>query len=281
MPISLPQTRVSIPIILSINLLAIFSFAPLFADTIFLKNKSQIDGYIESETKDAVEINLGFGTTTFQRDEIDHIVKSDTKETTAIWQEWGDRKKEIEKRKPEEEKKWRERQAELEKIRNEEKKLKKDQEEYGPKTIHITAKDGQILVNTLLNDEARATLILDSGAGTVVLTRGIADKLGVNVDALKKRKTQVADGRWVDMGFTVLKSVRVQNIGQNDKTAGVEAKNIDVCIVLEDFSDKGRAEDGLLGMAFLKNFKFNADYKNGTVTFEPLKEETAAEGTSK
>ncbi len=254
----------------------------LFADTIFLKNKSHMEGVIESENKDAVKIDLGFGTTTFQRNEIDHIVKSDPKETEAIWQKWGVEQKAIQERKPEEEKKWRERQSELERLRIQQENIKKEQDEYGPKTIQAKAKDGQMLMNVLLNAKIRATLVLDSGAAVVVLTRRIAEQLGIDVEKLKKSRTQLADGRWVDMGLTKLQTVKVQNTEltgpESDKKPGIEAKEIDACVILDespDKNDKSKINDGLLGMAFLKNFKFNADYKNGAVTFERLKDEKA------
>ena len=102
----------------------IFPINALFADTIFLKNKSRVDGMIESENNETVEIHLGYGTTTFYRSEIDHIVRSDAKEAERIWQGWGEEQKAIERRKPEEEKKWLARQAELERLRREAENLK-------------------------------------------------------------------------------------------------------------------------------------------------------------
>ena len=249
----------------------------LFADTLYLKNGRHVDGIIEREDKEGIELNLGFGTTTFHRSEIDRVVKSDTTEKEAIWQEWGASEKELEKRKPEEERKWRERQAEIERIRLETENLKKEQDEYGMKVIKVTAKEGQILVNALLNGEVRANLVLDSGAAVVVLTRHMADKLGIEVEGLKKSRMQVADGRWVDIGLTMLQSVKVQNVEQADpqsaKIPGVEIANVEAAVILDESLDKSKLEDGLLGMAFLKNFKFNADYKNGVVTFERMKNE--------
>ena len=270
-----------ITVILMVFFLQFYFQNALFADTIILKNKSRVNGVIESENKDMVEINLGFGTTTFQRSEIDEVLRSDAKETEAIWQKWGAQQKIIEARKPEEEKKWKERQLEAEKLRLENQNLKKERDEYGPKMISAKAKDGQMLMNVLLNDKVRVSLILDSGAGAMVLTRRVADQLGIDADKLAKNRIQVADGRWVDMGFTKIPNVKVQNIeftgSENNKKPGVEAKEVDTCIILEGSTGKDKFSDGLLGMAYLQNFKFKADYKNATVTFERLKDENKHE----
>ena len=252
-----------------------FQIAPVFADTVYLKNGSHVEGVIEHENKEGVALNLGFGTTTFRRDEIDRIVKSDAVGTQAIWQKWGTEQKEIEKRKPEEEKKWRERQAELERIRLEEEQSTKDKDEYGSKDIQVTTKDGSMIANVLLNGKVRAALVLDSGAGTVVLSRRLAEQLGMDVEKLKKINTRVADGRTAQVGFTMLESVKVQNTeftdADSDRKPGVEVKNVETCVIL-DAAENGKIQDGLLGMSFLKNFKFNADYKNQKVTFERLKD---------
>jgi predicted aspartyl protease len=248
----------------------------LFADTIYLKNGSRMEGVIEREDKNGVELNLGFGTTTFSRGEIDHIVRSNSQETEAIWQEWGADQKEIEKRKPEEEKKWRERQAELERLHLEEQKAKKDKDEFGPKDIQVITKNHSMLVNVLLNGKVRVTLVLDSGAAHVALRRQIAGKLGFDVEKLKKINIKVADGRTIQTASAMLDAVKIQNApdadGDSDKKPGVEAKNVEASFLLEEIDTKGDYTDGLLGMSFLKNFKFNADYKNSKVTFERLKD---------
>ena len=258
---------------------AVFLFVPslVVADTLYLKNGSHVEGIIEREDKDGVELNLGFGTTTFHRSEIDRVVRSDTKEKEAIWQEWGAKEKEIEKRKPEEERKWRERQLELDRVHREEEQAKKEKDEFGAKDIQVITKDQSMLVNVLLNGNIRATLVLDSGAATVMLSRRVAEKLGIDVDQLKKVNTQVADGRMVQAGSTTLERVKVQNAGfadaANDDPSGIESKNVDVSFLLGESNEKESKIDGLLGMSFLKHYKFNADYKNSQVTFERLKEE--------
>jgi len=257
--------------------LFIFSTKLLFADVIYLKNGSHMEGVIEYEDKEDVQLNLGFGSMTFHRSEIDHVVKSDANQTQEIWRRWGAEQKEIEKRKPEEERRWQERQTELERVRHEAEKLEKEKDEFGPKDIQVTTKEGSIFMNVLLNGKIRATLVLDSGAGTVMLTRQVADKLGIDVEKLKKVNTRVADGRTVQAGSTVLESIKVQDAGFTDagseKNAGVESKNVEASFLLEEIDVKDNTFDGLLGMSFLKNFKFNADYKNNKVTFVRLKEE--------
>ncbi|OIO37110.1 MAG: hypothetical protein AUJ72_05170 [Candidatus Omnitrophica bacterium CG1_02_46_14] len=248
---------------------------PLFADTIHLKNGSKVEGIIEHEYKEGVELNLGYGTTTFNRSEIDHIEKSDTAQKEALWQSWSAEEKEIERRKPEEEKKWHERQKELERMRLEEENLRKSRGTLAPKDISVFIKNQTMLTNVLLNGSVRVNLILDSGAANVLLTRSTAEKLGLEIDKLKIINTQVADGRRVQAAMTTLDSVLVQNAGVQDndteKNPGIEARRVDACVILDEI-ESGKVENGLLGVSFLKNFKFQADFTNRKVIFERLKE---------
>jgi len=226
-----------------------------------------------------VEINLGFGTMTFHPSEIDRVVKSDAKETDALWQDWGTRQKEIDRRKPAEEKKWRARQAELERIHAAEVKAQTEKDVYGPKDIRVSAQDGAMWVNVLLNDKIRATLVLDSGASNVLLSKRIAEKLEIDLDKLKKTDVRVADGRTVSTFVTTLESVQVQDKDATDSDkenpTGVMVKDVPVSFNAEPGDNKDNRVDGLLGMSFLRHFKFNTDFKNSQVTFERLKEEKA------
>ncbi len=238
-----------------------------------------MDGVINREDKDGVELDLGYGTTTFSRSEIDHIERSDAEGTQKIWQTWGEEQKDIQNRIPEEQQKWSRRQQEIERLRKEQEQAKRDKDEYSPKELQVVSKNGSMLVKVLINEKTAATLVFDSGANDVVLTRRVAQMLGVDPDNLPKQTVQVADGRMVSQGSMVLESVKLINAGPEPdagKASVIEVKNVKAGVVLDE-QQKGGLEDGLLGMSFLKNFKFNADYKSSKITFEKLKDVNASE----
>ena len=272
-------------ILLPIFLLPVISLFPQnsFADKIYLKNGSSFEGIVENETKDGVDIHLGYGTMTFSRGEIKRIEKSKPEEMEKLWEKWGQEQKDVERRKPEEERKRKERETEAERLRLEQEKLKKEKDEFAPKEITVYTRNGSIYVNVLLNGSVRANLVLDSGAVIVTLSKRLAGELGIDLTKLEKSAGRVADGRTIEEARGTLQSIKVQNYelkaAGDNKKPGVEAPNVDVGFILDEtpviVHEGGDVqtvqEDGLLGMSFLKNFKFNADYANKKIAFEKLK----------
>ncbi|MFH1245991.1 MAG: retropepsin-like aspartic protease [Candidatus Omnitrophota bacterium] len=109
----------------------------------------------------------------------------------------------------------------------------------------------RIVVDVLINKTVKASLLLDTGATNVYLSHPIAQKLGLtSIKDKQITQAQFADGSKRDVQYVVLESVVVE---------GVEAKDVAAVVFLDDSaSDIGT--DGLLGMSFLKNFKFEVDY---------------------
>jgi predicted aspartyl protease len=257
-------------------------FSPAWADTLVLKDGRSIDGIVEREDAESVDLHLGFGTMTFKKDEIAEIKRSGMDEHQKIWDEWNREKEDLKKRLPEEERLRKEREAREDKIREEWAKQAREKE-FGPKEIAVHADRGSIYVNVLLNGSVRANLVLDSGASIVMLSKRLAGELGMDLAKMEKGTAKVADGRTVENALGVLESVRVQKYVVKDtsegQTAGVEAKHVEAAFLLDETpipireGDKlAVAEDGLLGMSFLKRFKFNIDYNNKKLTLERLKE---------
>jgi clan AA aspartic protease (TIGR02281 family) len=215
----------------------IFVVTPLQADTIYLKNGRTIEGFITEEKPESILVDVGFGKVGLKRSEIESVSRSDENDAGKLRDKWIRQKAASEERAKEE-------------------KLK---EELAPKHATLTDDRGQLLVEALLNQKVKATLILDTGASLVVIKENIAKQLGLAVEDLKQDlKIKLADGRDSTAKHAVLTSVSVQ---------GVEAQNVDAAILAEDVQDPA-LKDGLLGMAYLKNFSFKIDQRNKKLTLE-------------
>jgi clan AA aspartic protease (TIGR02281 family) len=230
------------------------SSSNLQADTIYLKNGRTMEGFIRDENAEPILIDVGFGIIGLKRSEIESFSRSGEKDAQRLRDRWSRQRKESEDRNKEEKLK---EQVALKNKREADDARKK--QELNSKQVNISDESGHIIVTAFLNNKVNATFILDTGASLVVIKDNIARQLGINVSALKREvKLKVADGRESTAKYTVLSSVNVQ---------GVEALNVDAAILSSDVQDPG-LKDGLLGMAFLKNFNFKIDQRNQSLTLE-------------
>ncbi len=222
------------------------SFFPGFipqamADTIYLKNKHSVEGFVVSENERYVEFLVRIGTIKFERDEINRIYKSTASESEELRQRWGQEQVESE------------RLMLIEDLRR---------KEEPPKIEFSVGPDG-IIVEAVINKKINAKLIFDTGASLVVLTHGFAKKAGIKINKSGKRmKLIVADGKQIDAQFVILESLKVQDI---------EVFDVDAAIILDDSLDSKFAKDGMLGMSFLKRFNFKMDNKHNRLILEKLK----------
>ena len=116
-----------------------------------------------------------------------------------------------------------------------------------------------LLVDAVLNDKVIASLMVDTGASLTVISKNIADRLGINQKSvLGEIDAVVADGRVVKAKAILLDSIAVGK-------ARVERS---IVAVLPTSESK---MDGLLGMSFLKNFVVQVDAKNDLLILERLK----------
>lgn len=223
------------------TLLILFSCAsPLFADTLYLKNGRNIEGLIKGEDADNIDLEVSFGTVKFSKTQIERIERSSDVEAAAIKQRWAVKKAEAQ-----------ERAREIEEIK-----------EHEPKQVSMDKTSGHVIVEALLNNKVKASLILDTGSSFIVLSSNIAKQLEIDVNdkATKDVQLVLADGRKVEAKYVILDSVRVQES---------EIEKIGVAILPEKESD-AVSKDGLLGMSFLKNFNFKIDQKNSKLILEKL-----------
>ena len=227
-------------------IISIFTLASLktlaFADTVYLKNGRTIEGLVKKENNDKLELDVGFGTVTFRRDEIIRVVKSTPQDVPRIKQKWQNQKNEADKRELT-------RQLDIE----------KDKESQ---RIELVQNQGAIFVDALINNKAHATLVLDTGASITAITEKVAAKLGIKMSSVKETlQVQLADGRKVEAKVIVLENIKIKN---------VETYNVAAAIIPNTVGDAG-FKDGLLGMSFLKNFNFTVDQKNNKLILEKIR----------
>jgi len=215
-----------------------FLMVTVEADVIHLKNGRIIEGLIEKEKNDEVVLNVGFGTVKFHKDAIEKIEKSSPEEAKLFRENWQTQRKLEEKR-------W----QEIEKERTEAKKRK----EFKPKDVPFSQDLGHIIVDALLNEKVKASLLLDTGASTMLLSNEIAKRLKIKTDKTAKDNVmvQLANGEKIEAKYVVLDSVKIED---------VEAKNVGAVVLSETI--EMQAHDGLLGMSFLNNFNFEIDTTN-------------------
>ena len=213
----------------------IFSSQNAAADTVYLKNGRSLKGFITNEDNEGVELDVGKGQVRFKRVEIEKIYKSTPEESEAIHKQW-DKSDTIYKE-------------------------ERDRFEKQPKDAQLQQKKGHVLADVTINDNAKASLYLDTGASLIVLTNKVGKSLGIDLSQEKRRvQMQTASGQKIEAIYVVLDTVKLQNS---------EAKNVEAAILPEDVPDGGFG-DGLLGMSFLKNFNFKVDYNKGKLVLEKL-----------
>ena len=229
------------------------------ADTIYFNNGGTIEGIIKNEDASNVQMDIGFGTITCDKREIMKIERSSAADAEALTEKWERKRQEL---KNSEEEFTRERQkrfAEYEKwIREEREKKEKELASQGTVSLARDPESRNILVDSLVNDNVKATLVLDTGASIVVLTKQKGEELGLDLSPDKNRATlQLAGNHRAMAKMVMLKSVRINDIEVKDVLAGV---------LLEDPGIGFR--DGLLGMTFLNRFNLKIDLKNMKMSLE-------------
>lgn len=252
--------KIMIPFIAAVLL----SGAALFADTVYLKNGRSIDGIVQKEDEKSVVVNMGFGTVTFHRAEIKEIERSSAEDSDRMLKKWEEKRIELEAKEKEFEEARHKRFKESYELSIAEERARKAREGSGSESVQITWDRGSrsIIVDVLLNEKAKASLVLDTGASLVILSRKIGEELGLDLSDTKKDivELKLADGRKSSAKVVILDSVKIQD---------VEVKKVMAAVMLDQLPDPG-LKDGLLGMSFLNRFNFNMDLKNMKLTLEKL-----------
>lgn len=249
-------------------ILAIFFFASSAnADTVYLKNGGVIEGIIGKEDENKVEVNMGFGTVTFNKSQVKSIEKSSAESSYNMAKGWEEKRKELRVKEKEFNEARDKRFKEAYKNWMDEARAKRSGERGETKDIQ-TARDESgrhIVVEVLLNDKVKATLLLDTGASLVVLSKRIGEELGLETgDATKDIMVlKLADGRMSNAKAVVLDSVKIED---------VEAKKVIAAVMLDQLPDPA-LRDGLLGMSFLSRFNIKMDLTTMKMSLERLEKQ--------
>ena len=222
------------------------------AETIELKNGKEIVGKIIQETDEALVVSKGGGSFVYSiaRDEIKEIRPSTDEELRTVLpaakvgardtKEKQDRKEAV--------KKYRLEQYEKEVLAAKKArgriKIKFSKNRFG-------------VVDATLNGKATVALLVDTGASMVVISREVANRLGLEEkDEKGKINVVLADGSTTTARAITLDSVKVGTS---------EVKNVNAAI---SETPPGGGLDGLLGMTFLRYFHVKVDAKENSLILE-------------
>jgi len=96
-------------------------------------------------------------------------------------------------------------------------------------------------------------LLLDTGSTMTTINERLAGALGVEDSDVRSGRARVADGR----------SVQGYSFTAGSLTVGSQARNNITLSILP--GSGGEGYDGLLGMDFLKNFRYHVDFDRGVI----------------
>jgi len=124
-------------------------------------------------------------------------------------------------------------------------------QESGDLPINIESKDGQYIINAVINDLEPVRLMLDTGASLTILSPEITNSLGI-YEAQRSLRFSTANGE-VSAPIVLIDKIDIQNYLAREIEVGV----------LPSFP-MGPI-DGLLGMNFLSQFSFFIDQENSVL----------------
>ena len=230
------------------------SFGPaafVDADTIYFNNGTSREGIIKAESSDSVEIDIGVGTVAFPKKNIVKIERSTAEEKSAITQKWQKAQETLNKEKDGFERERQQRFSEYDKWTKEAPKSNVAESTKGGEIPLIGEPDSKnMAVAAVINGKVNVTLILDTGADVVVLSRKIGEALGVDLSNTNEMtEFHLTGDRRAKARMVILDSITVN---------GIEAKNVQAGILLDENSGL-MLRDGLLGMTYLKHFNFKID----------------------
>lgn len=124
--------------------------------------------------------------------------------------------------------------------------------------VRFSQVDGHIVVPVMLNDSISARVLVDTGAGITILSRELAEALGLDEERGDSitLKTMAMD---IQAQLATLESIQVGGLSRN---------NFRVAVTDLSFGENGKF-DGILGMDFLNNYKIHIDNEKQRLTLAP------------
>jgi clan AA aspartic protease (TIGR02281 family) len=125
--------------------------------------------------------------------------------------------------------------------------------------VRSETRGDRVIVKVLINGKETGRFLVDTGATTTLLYRGIAERLALGPESkIGRAQSRVADGRTIDGEIVRLDSVQVGR------------SRVDGALAVVIPAD-GADFDGLLGMSFLSHFVTRVDTADGRLVLEDLK----------
>lgn len=124
--------------------------------------------------------------------------------------------------------------------------------------VEFSQVNGQIVVPVTLNDNVRAKVLVDTGAGITVLSTTLADELGLEIET----------GRSVTLK-TMAMDIQAQ-LGRLDSIQVGDIRKYDFPVVVTDLPRGEQSSfNGILGMDFMNHYTIHIDNKRLKIALSP------------
>jgi len=211
--------------------------------TLKLKNKGSLTGHIRKSSKEEIVLDTGHGTIGVNRQDVARIIEAKPKDKEKVEKAKG-RPKVTREEKKKHLSALKERRENYLKIKKERLEQEAAQKEYRIKSLD----ERMMVVEAVLNDRIRTKLLVDTGATYVGISPRLAKKLGYKINKNSKKIDLILANGSRHQGVPItLRSVKI---------GGASAKNVEAVA-----ADRGKMENGILGMSFLNNFHVKIDPK--------------------
>ena len=130
----------------------------------------------------------------------------------------------------------------------------------GESIIRFSATSGHMTVPAILNGSNNSTMLFDTGAGITVLSRELAQNLGLKMEPGNSIKLR-----------TVAANVRAQMATLDSITVGDFTKTDFPVAVVDLGSENNQRFDGILGMDFLSTYTIRIDNQTSNIFLSPKK----------